>query len=312
MIYILGLGLVGGSLALALREHYAVCGWDKDPQTQGSAKSSGIEIVPPGEISDFEMALVALPAEEAAGATLDLLQKGYVCDTASVKEEIFLQVRNHGLENSYIGGHPLGGGTQSGWQASSPDRLQGVPWALAGENVSSDVFLQATEILDKLQSPWLAVHPDEHDRSLARTSHLVQLLQSALAAEMCEWSPLALRLSGPALRDTTRLANSSFDMWRDIIAQNCSNISGALFATIEELREAQLALDDPSDLRMLWRHAEMGREALEEVRWQKDVWREASLPWPGYWQELCARSREGALFKGARREEGLLLLEQSR
>ena len=311
MIYVLGLGLVGGSLALALREEEDICGWDQDLETRKSAARSGIQIIPPEEVHDFNVAFVALPAESAAEACLDLLPRGPVCDTASTKENIFTEVCSRGLQENYLGGHPLGGGTLSGWRGADQERMRGVPWALAGENIQRDVFLRVTGALDRLGSPWLAVHPDEHDRALARTSHLVQILQSALAAEMCEWSPLTLRLSGPALRDTTRLASSSFDMWSDIIDQNHPNISGALFAMIEELRDAQLALDDPAGLRMLWRHAAMGREALEDTRWQEDVWREASLPWVGYWQELLRRSRNGSLFRGARAEGELMILEQS-
>lgn len=312
MVGIVGLGLIGGSLARALPD---VVAWDSSEATRHAAEGAGIEIVSPKEMASLvEVVFLAVPPSEVLHLAEIVLENGeaVLSDTASIKNDIWEGIKKRFPGAPYLGGHPLAGRASSGWEASSHDLLVGAPWALVGEEIGEEILLPVARSLLPLGGSWAAVYPAEHDRLLARTSHLVQMIHLALAAQMCEWSPLALRLSGPALRDTTRLARSDLGMWKDILGGNKENVSGALFSFQEELRQAQLLLEDESGMNMLWRHALMGREALEDVRWSKESWRETSIPLYCPWQELCRRSADGSLFRNPRLHEGLLVLEESR
>lgn len=308
---IVGLGLIGGSLAKALAEKCSIRGWDSLPGVRDRAMSEGFEIAPPEALAAWaDIVVVAVPPGDTIDTVWGLLRAGAktVLDTASTKEEICQAIES----DNFLGAHPLAGGTATGWRNARGDILHGATWALVAESAREEVFLRAAALLDLLDSPWVAVRPAEHDRILARSSHLVQLLHVVLAAMASDWSPLARRLSGPALRDTTRLADSNFNMWQEIIASNEENIAAVLFAFAEELRSAQLAVLHPdADMRTLWRHGSLGRGQIMSARWQEPVWRESSLPRGNWWEELLRQSGEGALFRRPRFDTGLLLLERA-
>lgn len=312
-IGVVGLGLIGGSLLQALARKTSVRGWDIRPGVCDQAFAAGIETASPDNLASWaDLIFVAVPPTQTAAVVEELLQGGAaaVCDTASTKEKIFEEI---GSSERFLGGHPLAGSAGSGWRDSDPELLSGASWALVSSaSPSEEVFLRVTGALDLLHSPWAATLPTEHDRALARSSHLVQLLHTVLAASASDWSPLARRLSGPALRDTTRLADSPFEIWQDIISSNEENVAAMLFALGEELRAAQLAVLHPdADLRMLWRHGSLGRQQILQARWEEPVWRETSVPRGMWWQELCHRSLEGALFRKPFFRTGLLEIEQS-
>jgi prephenate dehydrogenase len=145
----------------------------------------------------------------------------------------------------FLGGHPMAGKEKRGVSEADPDLFQGRSWVLTPMRESDlknqEVSSFIARIMDIGAIP-VIMGPDEHDRIVSFTSHLPQLASTALAATVAEnlETPGDLGISGPGLADTTRLANSSYEIWRDILATNTDSIDRALaayIAALEHMRE---------------------------------------------------------------------------
>lgn len=261
---VLGTGLIGGSFALALRKLFPairVAGWDR-PETLRAAESSGAiqdsfsgELAP--ALAQADLVFVALPI----GVTIDLLPEilrhappsALVTDSGSTKlricqraEESFLQ--KPGPHPLFLPGHPMAGKETSGIASASADLFQNAPWALiSGEPglpaKQAPLALAFSRLLEDLGARPLWLGAQQHDYSVALSSHLPQLAAVALASflhERVDENGLPLTLAGPGLRDTLRLAGSPYSTWRDILLTNREYIAAALdlFARhLDDLRE---------------------------------------------------------------------------
>ncbi len=238
---IIGLGLIGGSLGLALRaQGVRVVGWDR-PEPLAAAAKRGALSAPAaalGEACQAQVVVLAAPV----GAILDLLPEvlaaapadSLVTDTGSTKAVICRRAaawaQGRGPAALFVGGHPVAGGEGSGIEASRESLFAGAPWLLAG--AAGDARAQRWEhALRRLgaRPGWLAA--ERHDELMARLSHLPQLVSTALAAQLLQEFGLPLdelQYAGPGLRDMLRLAGSSYALWRDILLTNGEEIAGAL------------------------------------------------------------------------------------
>jgi prephenate dehydrogenase len=136
----------------------------------------------------------------------------------------------------FLGGHPMAGKETRGAAAADADLFRGRPWVLTPDEPAELETPAAREFrgwLERIGARLVVLDADEHDRVVARTSHLPQLASTALAALLDE-TPHT-RVSGSGLADMTRLALSSYDLWRDILATNSGHIDRALSAYIQEL-----------------------------------------------------------------------------
>lgn len=248
---VVGLGLIGGSLALAARAAgaaAAVAGYDPDPEARATAARLGAVDRAADRLEDAlagaELVVLAAPPRAllaAAPAVAAAVPRGaLVTDVASTKAEVVARYRA-ALDGraTFVGGHPLAGSERRGLLAARPDLFRGAPWVLTPETPAERAAAaRLARWLRRLGARPLCLSPAAHDALLAATSHLPQVASSALAAAVArragERAPLA-RLVGPGYRDATRLAASPADLWVDIALTNADNIVGAVEALVAEL-----------------------------------------------------------------------------
>lgn len=253
-VTIVGLGLMGGSLGLAIRRAYPrvqLFGVDRDRRVVVLALKLGlIERGAPelsAELASVDLVLLATPV----GAILEILPRlpeligagTLVSDLGSTKAQI-CKMGERLLPGRFIGGHPLAGSERSGLAAADPGLLRGAPYALTPcGDVQGPTLERLARFLRVLGARVLIIGPEEHDRIVARTSHLAQLLSVALAGLIVEKGredERYLRLCGGGLRDMTRLAASPYAIWRDVLRTNAGEIDRAL----GEFREILDCLQD--------------------------------------------------------------------
>jgi prephenate dehydrogenase len=233
-VAIAGLGLIGGSLAKALtRAGYRVIGVDAPARTRAARRAGAIAAsVPSVAAAARDAGVLVLAAPPAAN--LRLLREAaraaspalVITDVASVKRPIAAAARRLRLAR-FVGGHPMAGRERSGFGASSADLFRGAPWILT-PSAAGPRRVVARIARDVGARP-VVVPEAAHDRAMAYLSHLPQVVAWALAAAARGDRVTArlLRLAGPGFRDMTRLAGSPRALWREILAQNASEVARA-------------------------------------------------------------------------------------
>ncbi len=254
---ILGVGLIGASLARALRRsspRLELWGWDPSPPRAADAGIERWATSAEQALEGADLAVLAAPI----GAIIDLLPlaarccaaQALVTDTGSTKLEIMRAARaafSSPQGPHFVGGHPMAGSERSGAAASSPDLLRDAPYALcAGEEVPAAKRAALERLLASAGARIAWVQALEHDRIVARVSHLPQLAVVALASLLEEESsrePALVSLAGSGLRDLLRLASSPYPMWRDICRSNQPALGETVALLAERLRAMAGALE---------------------------------------------------------------------
>lgn len=227
-VAVVGLGVMGGSLARALRllPRPPLCaGWSADPGEGEAALADGVlDRVARGPEDAAEGAdLVVLAAP--LGACLDLIPtvlaamrpEAVLTDVASLKTPVQLAVTRAGGGARWVGSHPMCGSADSGYAASRPDLYAGARvWLVAPPDAEAGVA-RVQELWQSVGAHPLFTDAHTHDALMALTSHLPQLTANALARAL-EDAGVEAGALGPGGRDTTRLAGSSPEMWRDVFA----------------------------------------------------------------------------------------------
>jgi prephenate dehydrogenase len=182
-------------------------------------------------------------------ATLDpwLRPGSLVTDAGSTKAMIVEQGRQSIHRGQFLGGHPMAGKEKRGAAEADAGLFVGRTYVLTPSTPEELETATALEFLDWLQAigaVTITLQPREHDRVVARTSHLPQLLSTALAVTLVGQLESAdhLLVAGPGLVDTLRLAGSSYEIWGDILATNTTEIDAALAAFIAEIEELRASL----------------------------------------------------------------------
>lgn len=276
---VVGLGLIGGSVALAARVRRAaahIVGADADPAARAAALRAGAVDEAPADLeaalAGADLVVLCVPPR----AMLELLPRvaagvapgALVTDVASTKVEVVTRCRAALAGRArYVGGHPLAGSERSGFAAARPDLFRGATWFLTPASPEDRPAAAAVaRWVRRLGARPAVLAPEEHDALLAATSHLPQFAASAVAAAVGRLlargpAPRRLppeRLAGPGYRDTTRLAGSDPGLWVDIALTNAENIVGAVDALLERLGALRALL--------LARDADGLRRWLEEAR----------------------------------------------
>lgn len=254
-VAIAGLGLIGGSLARDLAARgVRVLAYDADRATLDAALADGvIHAALPADWRGIEVAdalVLAVPVRAAAAMLGDALPRlggvRLITDVGSTKARIVAAAARLGIGARFVGAHPLAGDTRSGWAASRAGLFAGATVYLTPSAESySDAIDLARALWSSVGGRTAEMSADEHDRLLAWTSHLPQAVASAVGAALAEQGIARAQL-GPGGRDVTRLAASSPDLWRDILADNAANVAAALAAVerhLAALREAVEAGD---------------------------------------------------------------------
>jgi prephenate dehydrogenase len=274
-IGIVGLGLIGGSIALAARQLWPtslVVAVDNKDVLETAMRLHAIDVAADDLVvlAEVDLVILAAPVRQNL-ALLDELdeyvrQPAVVTDTGSTKREMVAAAKKLPPRLAFVGGHPLGGAAASGLEHARPDLFKGRPWLFTPD---SDAVGDAVERLMAFARALGAVpevlDPAAHDRLLAFVSHLPQLTASALMQIVGDSvGGRGLALAGRGLVDTTRLASSPAEIWRDIAATNADEVGKALdefIALLQELRGDLLAGDRLADV---FRNAERWRKRLIE------------------------------------------------
>ena len=276
-VAIVGLGLIGGSLALVLRETWPggmVIGVDEKPVLERAMLRHAIDVAADDPVVMAEADLVVLAAPVRTNlALLAALEEhvsgaAIVTDVGSTKRDIVEAARVLPARLTFIGGHPLGGAPRSGIDHARPDLFRDRPWLLTP---ADDRHVEALEKLRQFVTGFGAVPhvlaPDAHDRLLAFLSHVPQLTASVLMHVVGDAiGEDGLALSGRGLADTTRLASSPADIWRDICATNADEVGLALDGLIVELRAVRDNLADGRTIDRIFDSAARWRATLAARR----------------------------------------------
>jgi len=254
-VAIFGVGLIGGSFALALRK----AGFSG--RILGVSSPSTLQ-----RALDLNVIDEGAPAQEAAQAAdliylsqpilriLEILPdlnewvqpQALITDAGSTKSTIVARAAGVISRCQFLGGHPMAGREQRGVEAAEAGLFEGRPYVVTPRSQSELETNNARQLLDwigRIGAFPIILEPSEHDRIVAFTSHLPQLASTGLAALLDGREEPQSRVFGPALVDSTRLALSSFDVWGDILATNCAPIQEALRAYIARLEEFRQALE---------------------------------------------------------------------
>jgi prephenate dehydrogenase len=248
---VLGTGLIGTSVALALRGHGAEV-WlsDADPGAERLAADLGAGQIlpadgPPGGRAD--VALLAMPPTAIAPALASAQARGLAeiyTDVASVKALPLLQAGQLGCDlAAFVAGHPLAGRERSGPAAARADLFLGRPWALCPLPETSPAALSTVRALvQACGAEPIEVDAESHDRYVALVSHLPHLVSAAMAARLTRGRHDALRLAGQGLRDVTRIAAGDARLWTSILTANAAPVSSLLNEAAADLAAAADAL----------------------------------------------------------------------
>ena len=241
-VEVVGAGLIGTSIALVCRR----LGLDvvlRDSSAENVRTASGLGAGRPATDSDRpQLVVVAVPPAAIADATVDALLRSdaVVTDVGSVKaaplEAVAARVRAADLAR-YVGSHPMAGSERSGPLAASAALFDGRPWAVtphAGADRSAVGLVEAL-VLECGAAP-VVMDPADHDRAVARTSHLPHLAAVLVAGRLAHAPVEHLALSGQGVRDVTRVAASDPDLWRQILGSNA-------VAVLDLLGEVRTDLD---------------------------------------------------------------------
>jgi prephenate dehydrogenase len=247
-VAVVGLGLIGGSLArdLAAKGH-EVLGYDRDRATLRRARRAGAVTTVLGPSLDgieaADVAVIALPVDRTQRVLLDradrLREVKAVTDVGSTKRSIMRAAAKAGLAANFVGSHPMAGGHESGWAASSAGLFAGKPVYITTSGASSAT---ATRLVRRLWKTVGGRMDDigavEHDDLLAATSHLPQVVACALAMVYAD-AHIVRGALGRGGREMTRLAASNPDMWAAILSDNRKNVATRIARLRKALRQIE-------------------------------------------------------------------------
>jgi len=261
-ITIIGNGLVGGSLGLALKKNKfagRIIGSDRAPVLERAHEKGAIDeghTNPADAIHGSEVVVLATPVV----AIIDLIErlgpalstKTLLTDVGSTKAEVTARAhkvfgKTSGLR--FLPGHPMAGKEQSGVEFADPDLFQGAAWFFTpfpGQDLYKGLSGEFLEWVEKMGARVATLPAAEHDQLCAWISHLPQMISTGLAASLVDEfgqdTPL-LEAGGRALREMTRISSSPYSMWRDIAITNKSNIADALRKLEQRLAHIRENLD---------------------------------------------------------------------
>lgn len=261
-ITIIGTGLIGGSLGLALKTHGfrgKIIGCDRASALERAEKKGAIDsghVNPIDAVRNSQIVILAAPV----GAIIDLIEtlgpglsrQTLLTDVGSTKVQIVERARmvfGKSAAKRFLAGHPMAGKEHAGVEAADPDLFQGAAWLvtpLPGQNIDEGGPGEFLAWIEKIGAKVATLEPAKHDLLCAWVSHLPQMISTALAASLVDkFGPGApiLPAGGRALREMTRISASSYSMWRDIALTNKKNIQEALLKLEQRLAHIRENLD---------------------------------------------------------------------
>ena len=274
-VAIVGLGLIGGSLALAVRQTWPkslVIGVDNKDALERAMVRHAIDVAAddPVVMSEADLVVLAAPVRDNVVLLSELERyvsgSAVVTDVSSTKREIVEAAHVLPSRLTFVGGHPLGGAPRSGIGHARPDLFVGRPWLFtpAADGPGAGAALERLQqFVSALGAVPHVMSTATHDRLLAVISHLPQLTVSVLMHVVGSAAGKdGLALTGRGLDDTTRLASSPASIWRDICATNGDEIKSALKTLIAELEVLRDSVDLESEIDRVFESAAAWRAVL--------------------------------------------------
>ncbi|MEV0249979.1 prephenate dehydrogenase [Nocardia sp. NPDC050712] len=279
-VCVLGTGLIGGSLVrAATAAGYRVWAYNRSEDGAAAARADGFEVTSDlvgtlhraAEAGALIVIAVPMPAVGAMlSAIASYAPKCPLTDVVSVKGPVLAAVREHGLAAHYVGGHPMAGTSESGWAATFPELFQGAVWAVGvDEGTHAQPWRRVAGLALDCGSVVVPVVAADHDRAVARISHLPHVLAEALAVSGAAGGPLALGLAAGSFRDGTRVAGTAPDLVRAICEPNATALLEVLDDTLAVLTAARDGLRADGSLADLVEAGHDGRQDYETAqRWE--------------------------------------------
>jgi len=273
-IGIVGLGLIGGSIALRARELWPdalVIAVDNKDVLETAMRLHAIDVAADDLIvlAEADVVVLAAPVKQNVALIAELEEyvrtPAVITDTGSTKRAIADAAKALPPRFTFIGGHPLGGAAKGGLEHARTDLFRGRPWLLTPTGDGAGLALEKLMAFVKALGATPHVIPvDAHDRLLAYLSHLPQIAASGLMAIVGDAvGEEGLALAGRGLADTTRLASSPADIWKDIAATNADEIGPALDALIAVLQDVRKDLQSGERLDEVFTEAARWREKIK-------------------------------------------------
>jgi prephenate dehydrogenase len=286
-VTIIGLGLIGGSIAIDLRKAgiaSRIFGLDLNPAHAREALRLGLvdEVVPENiALPQSDLVVLAIPVNAMTAllpTVLDVLDKdAVVLDTGSTKAQICRAVANHPQRHQFVAAHPIAGTENSGPAAAFSGLFQGKTNIVCDRDRSADKALQrALAVFEALGLTTIFMEPEEHDRHVAYVSHLSHVSAFLLGQTVLDIEKDVkniFNLAGSGFASTVRLAKSSPDMWAPIFEQNVEYLSQALLEYIMHLQRFHYHLmkRDTRELHRIMANANQIRSVLDGMDIKKPV-----------------------------------------
>lgn len=238
-VAIVGAGLIGGSLALSARKG----GWaGRIVALEQSAPPAELQSIAhqafdawavsepeqAGLLAESDLIVLCVPVRTITEMLPRLLERtsGTVTDCGSTKREIVQAVSGHPSRARFVPGHPMAGHPRGGLAHASAELFEGRRWMLCVEGSSEPSTRLVEEMIRGVGSEVVTLSAAEHDSAVAATSHVPQIIASALSVLAHESN--AMRAAGPGFASATRVAGGAEAMWRDIFSSNHDAIGSAL------------------------------------------------------------------------------------
>jgi prephenate dehydrogenase len=264
VIAVVGVGLIGGSFALAMRE----AGYPgpivgvSSPQTLETAIGLGVidEGLPLNEAcAEADLVYLATPISKIIELLTEIdhfVRPGaLITDAGSTKAAIAEQAARHIKRGRFVGGHPMAGKETHGVQSAEAGLFRERPYVLTSPDA------QLEEWVHGIGARLVHLSPEEHDRRVALISHLPQLMSTAFASLVTDEAAVA----GPAARDFSRLALSTYEIWKDIIETNEMEIDRVLGLFEQQIATLRRKIRDGEDLSAAFEKAAEGAKAIRQV-----------------------------------------------
>ena len=275
-VVIAGVGLIGGSIGLGVRQRFLanrVIGLDHDPVALDAARGMGVideaQLEPGPWLREADLVVLATPVRSLVGLAHSLepflSPDALLTDVGSVKAEIVTSLAHL----RFVGGHPMAGSERVGVQNADAALLENAVWVLAPASSTDPEALSRVEsFVEHLGAIPLRVEPEQHDRLVAAVSHVPYLAAVALTRLVARDRDrdLLTLLAAGGFRDLTRVASGSPQMSRDMVVGNGAAVSSALRTLSAELERLAELINDPEALLAEAQAAKRTRDALPVVR----------------------------------------------
>ncbi len=247
-VLVVGAGLLGTSVGLALRQR-GIEVQLSDVSAENVRTASGLGAGSARSVGEVQLVVVAVPPDHLADQITDALagRDEVVTDVGSVKSAPLAAVRSHVDDRQlrrYVGGHPMAGSERSGPLAASAALFAGRPWAITPHPDADPAAVDLVGELARLCGALpVMFSPEEHDRAVARTSHLPHLLAALAAGRLSDAPAAHLALSGQGVRDVTRIAAGDPVLWQQIVVANAAALTDLLAEIRDDLDRLAGAID---------------------------------------------------------------------